>query len=70
MIVIPVIGMLVQYTGFENLAAISRFAISTLIIAPVVYIIGANLYNYVERSGIALGRKLISPKTNKVKEIA
>lgn len=70
MIVIPVIGVLIQYTDFENLSATLRFVIPTAIITPVTYIIGANLYKYIEQSGIAIGRKLISQHSNKEKEMA
>ncbi|HDU6134404.1 TPA: acyltransferase [Klebsiella aerogenes] len=70
MIVLPVIGVLIQYTDFENLSATLRFVIPTAIITPVTYIIGANLYKYIEQSGIAIGRKLISQHSNKEKEMA
>ncbi|HBX8225961.1 acyltransferase family protein [Klebsiella pneumoniae] len=59
MIVIPVIGILVQYTDFLNLASPMRFILSALISLPFTYCIALNLFKYVERNGIILGRKII-----------
>ncbi|MEL0553723.1 acyltransferase [Raoultella lignicola] len=70
MIVIPVTGLLIQHTGFENLASLYRFFIVTLIVLPTTYIAASLLYKFVEKKGISLGRKIIKPANKKEKELA
>lgn len=59
MIVIPVIGLLVQYTAFSHLPSLVRFMAVTCICLPVTYLIACGLYHKVEKPGIALGKRVI-----------
>lgn len=70
MIVIPLIGWLVQHQTYAQLPALARFVIAAVIILPITYIIAINLYKYIEKRGIALGRKIIKPNSIKVNETA
>lgn len=70
MIVIPLIGWLVQHQTYVQLPALIRFVIAAVIILPITYIIAINLYKYIEKRGIALGRKIIKPNSIKVNETA
>ncbi len=70
MIVIPMIGWLVQHQSYVQLPALLRFVIAAVIILPITYSIAINLYKYIEKRGIALGRKIIKPNSIKVNEAA
>ncbi|HBQ8023053.1 TPA: acyltransferase family protein, partial [Klebsiella aerogenes] len=70
MIVLPTIGILIEYPTFINLNPILRFIIATAISVPITYVISTWLYKNVEVKGIAIGRKIIKPTSSKVKEVA
>lgn len=70
MIVIPVIGWLVQHDAFVQLPPLVRMIAATAIILPITYAIALNLFKYIEKQGIALGRRLIKPKKIKINTTA
>lgn len=70
MIVIPTIGILVQFSWFVDLPSALRFLIVTATVLPVTYALSTLLFKYVEEKGIVLGKKLIKSRTVKTSEIA
>jgi peptidoglycan/LPS O-acetylase OafA/YrhL len=70
MIVIPTIGLLVKYPAFVHLASPVRLIIVILISLPLTYIIAMNLFKYIEKNGIVMGRKILRKKTKVIKEVA
>uniref|UniRef100_A8GE29 Acyltransferase 3 n=1 Tax=Serratia proteamaculans (strain 568) TaxID=399741 RepID=A8GE29_SERP5 len=70
MIVIPTIGILVQYSWFVDLPSALRFLLVTATVLPVTYALSTLLFKYVEEKGIVLGKKLIKSRTVKTSEIA
>lgn len=70
MIVIPTIGVLVQYSWFTELSPVLRFLLVAVSVLPVTYALSTLLYKYVEEKGISLGRKFIKSKSVKSGEIA
>lgn len=70
MIIIPTIGVLVQYPWFAELAPILRFLLVTVTVLPVTYALSTLLFKYVEEKGIAVGKKLIKSRSVKTSEIA
>lgn len=64
MIVIPVIGYLIQSTGIAEQSSLIRFTISAILTLPVTYIISWLSFNFIERQGILIGRKLVANKTS------
>ena len=70
MIVIPVIGWLVQHDAYLQLPPLVRMIVAAAIILPITYAIALNLFKYIEKQGIALGRRLIKPKKIKIKTTA
>ncbi|MFE1281926.1 acyltransferase family protein [Klebsiella aerogenes] len=69
MIVIPIIGILVKYNGFVDLAAPLRSLLVAVISLPIVYMISLGLYQYIEKKGIMLGRKIINSKKITTSEV-
>ncbi|EPG9045448.1 acyltransferase family protein [Klebsiella aerogenes] len=59
MIVIPVVGILIEYTSFESLSPFLRFCIVVFITLPLTYFIANYLFKYIEKNGILLGRTFI-----------
>ncbi|HBT2488822.1 TPA: acyltransferase [Klebsiella aerogenes] len=70
MIVIPTIGILVQYPWFAELAPTLRFLLVTVTVLPVTYFLSTLLFKYVEQKGIIFGKKLIKSRSVKTSEIA
>lgn len=70
MVVIPVIGLLVQHTGFAELASPLRFFIAVVLSVPVTYLIALVLFRYIEKKGIVLGRKIIKKRISETAENA
>ncbi|ELY5828458.1 acyltransferase family protein [Cronobacter turicensis] len=62
MIVIPVIGLLVEHSAFEQHASPVRLLIAAAISLPVTYGLATVLFHRVEKPGIALGKRLITRK--------
>lgn len=56
MIVIPTIGILVQYPWFSELAPTLRFLLVTVTVLPVTYFLSTLLFKYVEQKGIIFGK--------------
>lgn len=69
MIVIPVIGILVKYNGFIDLASPLRSLLVAVISLPIIYMLSLGLYQYIEKKGIMLGRKIINSKKVKTSEV-
>ncbi|GKL28875.1 TPA: hypothetical protein NPO71_004865 [Klebsiella pneumoniae] len=70
MIVIPVIGWLVQHDAYVQFSPLVRMIVAAAIILPITYAIAINLFKYIEKQGIALGRRLIKQKKIKIKTTA
>ncbi|EPK7571290.1 acyltransferase family protein [Klebsiella michiganensis] len=70
MIVLPTIGMLIEYPEFISFHPMIRFLIAAAISIPITYILSIYLYKHVEVKGIAIGRKVLKPKGNEMKEVA
>ncbi|EPG6145183.1 acyltransferase family protein [Klebsiella pneumoniae] len=70
MIVIPVIGWLVQHDAYVQFSPLVRMIVAPAIILPITYAIAINLFKYIEKQGIALGRRLIKQKKIKIKTTA
>lgn len=62
MVVIPVIGLLVQYPGYVELPSVLRFLSAVILSVPVTYLIALILFRHIEIKGIALGRKIIKKR--------
>ncbi|WNN73395.1 acyltransferase [Kluyvera cryocrescens] len=62
LIVIPIIGLLIRHTEFENYNGMMRFIISTTIILPLTYILSWILSTFIEKPGISFGKKCIKKK--------
>ncbi|SAS42958.1 acyltransferase family protein [Klebsiella pneumoniae] len=69
MIVLPIIGMLIQYPTFISLHPMIRFLTAASISMPITYIFSIYLYKHIEMKGIALGKKILKHKVSGLKEI-
>ncbi|CAH0167826.1 hypothetical protein SRABI106_00816 [Rahnella aquatilis] len=70
MIVLPTIGILIEYPAYISFHPLIRFLIAASISIPITYFISTYLYKHVEVKGIALGRKVLKPKGSRLKEVA
>ncbi|MBV4366782.1 acyltransferase family protein [Erwinia phyllosphaerae] len=62
LIVIPATALLLQNWNLINYAPLVRFAIVCLLVIPPVYLISTLLYNFVEKSGIRMGKAVLAPR--------
>jgi len=59
LLLIPVAGMLTQYSAYLFLNGVARMLVCLLLVAPVVYLAAWMLYRTVESGGIRLGKRVI-----------
>lgn len=59
LILIPVSGMLAAQARYVALNQYVRFALVLAIVLPIVYLLASQLYRYLEKPGIRLGKKIL-----------
>ncbi|MCZ4057932.1 acyltransferase [Pantoea sp. LMR881] len=62
LIVIPAIALLLNHTDLEYKSDLMRFIVVCAVSIPITYALAALLFKHVEKPGIQLGKKLLSPK--------
>ncbi|KKW49694.1 acyltransferase family protein [Pantoea stewartii subsp. indologenes] len=62
LIVIPAIALLLKQTDIAYQSDVTRFLIVCAVSLPLTYGLASLLYQYVEKPGIRLGKKVLSPK--------
>jgi len=63
LIVIPVVGLLFTVPGFAALHGSTRVLLSAAIAIPPVYLVAYLLHRFIERPGIALGKRALSRRS-------
>ncbi|WP_313655630.1 acyltransferase [Pantoea sp.] len=62
LIVIPMIAQLLNYTDIEMKSDMTRFLIVCVSTIPLTYLLASLLYQYVEKPGIRMGKRVLKPK--------
>ncbi|WHT00485.1 MAG: hypothetical protein LZT29_03552 [Pantoea stewartii] len=62
LIVIPAIALLLKQTDIAYQSDVTRFLIVCAVSLPLTYGLASLLYQYVEKPGIRLGKKVLAPK--------
>ncbi|CCG88345.1 acyltransferase family protein [Erwinia piriflorinigrans] len=66
LIVIPAIALLLTHWNLNEHSPVIRFSIVAAVVIPPIYLLSTVLYHFIEKSGIRLGKSILSTRNSQV----